>query len=255
MHLPCFFQYSGESYNASSKYFLYSTHPRILFSEQGHPNDLLTRVDGHVPQYPDDRNLINSKMIMRSLVSTPGFSTNLKSDRVHWDPLSRVAYGSRCHTADYLKETKDVDDSVPCPMNSLSKPPPPHGSMCSPSQVQTPLSAHSVRLLLLLMLIVPLYFIAVFAVQETSTVNRIGSYEKLLSPPLRSKCPPQKLTLRLLFLTGGVQCHLQYDLLEKRQKSKTLRKQTGSLTSPLHKSVTYCKKPGSGSVDIHDVII
>jgi HEPN domain-containing protein len=47
--------------------------------------------------------------MMRSLVSTPGFSTNIISDRVHCDPLSCVASGSRCHTADYLKETKDVD--------------------------------------------------------------------------------------------------------------------------------------------------
>jgi hypothetical protein len=44
--------------------------------------------------------------------------------------------------------------------------------------VQTPLSAHSVHLLLLLMLIVQLYFIAVFAVHERSGANRIISFEK-----------------------------------------------------------------------------
>jgi hypothetical protein len=38
--------------------------------------------------------------------------------------------------------------------------------MCSSIPVQTPHSTHSVLLLLLLMLIVPLYFIAIFAVQE-----------------------------------------------------------------------------------------
>jgi hypothetical protein len=38
--------------------------------------------------------------------------------------------------------------------------------MCFPSPVQTPHSAHSMLLLHLLMLIVPMYFIAVFAVQE-----------------------------------------------------------------------------------------
>ena len=140
-----------------------------------------------------DRHLVNSTKTKRSLVSTPGVSTNIISDRVHCNPLSRVASGSRCHTADYLKETTDVNDSVPSPMYSLSKPPsPPQGSMSSPSPVQTPPFAHSVRLLLQLMLIVPLYFIAVFAVRETSAVNRIGSFEKLLSHPIRSKCPPQK---------------------------------------------------------------
>jgi hypothetical protein len=36
------------------------------------------------------------------------------SDRgVHCDPMSLVASGSRCHTADYLKETKDAEECVP----------------------------------------------------------------------------------------------------------------------------------------------
>ncbi len=96
---------------------------------------------------------------------------------------------------------------VPC---IASQSPPPPRSMCSPSPVWTPLSAHSVLLLPLLMLFIPLYFIVIFVVQEKSTVNRIVSLEKLSSPPIRSKCPPQKLTLRLLFLMGGGVCHLQY---------------------------------------------
>ncbi len=73
---------------------------------------------------------------------------------------------------------------------------PPPGSMCSSSPVQTPHSAHSVQLLLLLMLIVPLYFIAIFAVREKNAVNRISTFEKWLSPPIRSKCPMQKSILR-----------------------------------------------------------
>ncbi len=98
----------------------------ILFNfcqEQGRCNDLLSKCDGPIPQHFEDRHLINSPKMMRSIVSTPGFSTNIISDRVHCDPLSCMASGSRCHTADYLKETKDVDDSVPCLMYSLSKPP------------------------------------------------------------------------------------------------------------------------------------
>jgi hypothetical protein len=50
--------------------------------------------------------------------------------------------------------------------------------MFSPSPVQTPLSAHSALLLHLPMLIVPLYFIAVIAVQEKSVGNRISAFEK-----------------------------------------------------------------------------
>jgi hypothetical protein len=108
-------------------FFLYSTHPMFImfnfFIEQGRRNDLPSKCDGPVSQFPDDRHLINSTKMMRSLLSTPGFSTNIKSDSVHCDPLSCVASGSRCHTADYLKETKDVDGSVPCLMLSLWKPP------------------------------------------------------------------------------------------------------------------------------------
>ena len=134
----------------------------ICFQEQSRRNDLYSKCVSPVPQ---------------DLMSTPGISKNINSDSVHCDPLSCVASGSRCHTADYLNVTKGVDASIPCLMYSHSKPPPP-GSMCSPSPVQTPLSAHSVHLLLLLMLIVQLYFIAVFAVHERSVVNRIISFEK-----------------------------------------------------------------------------
>ena len=82
--------------------------------------------------------------------------------------------------------------------------------MCSPSQVQTPLSTHSVQLLLLLTLIVPLYFIAIFTVRETSTVNRIGSFEKLLSPPLKMSTTEINFEI-FVFDGGGGRCHLQYD--------------------------------------------
>ena len=95
----------------------------IFFPEQGRHNNLLTRRDGPVPQDLDNSIIINSTRT-RSLISTPGSPTNIISDRVRCDPLSLVASGSRCHTADYLKETKDVENSLPCPMYCLSKPPP-----------------------------------------------------------------------------------------------------------------------------------
>ena len=60
---------------------------------------------------------------MRSLLSTPGFSTNIKSDSVHCGPLSCMASGSRCHTADYLKDMKDVESSGPGVLPSLLKSP------------------------------------------------------------------------------------------------------------------------------------
>ena len=88
---------------------------------------------------------------------------------------------------------------------------PPPGSMCSPSPVQTPLSAHNAQLLHLLMLIVPLYFITAIAEQEKSVVNRISAFEKWLSLPIRLNYPLQKLTLKLLLWMVGVKCHLQYD--------------------------------------------
>jgi len=78
----------------------------IFFQEQGHRNDLISK--GGSPVTQDDRNL-NSTKKMWSLLSTPGISENIKSDSVHCDPLPCMASGSRCHTADYLNETKDVD--------------------------------------------------------------------------------------------------------------------------------------------------
>ena len=61
--------------------------------------------------------------VPQDLMSTPGISKHIKSDSVHCDPLSCVASGSRCHTADYLKEMKDVDSSVPCLNSSILKSP------------------------------------------------------------------------------------------------------------------------------------
>ena len=78
----------------------------ICFQEQGRRNDLYSKCVSPVPQ---------------DLMSTPGISKNIKSDSVHCDPLSCVASGSRCHTADYLKEMKDMDSSVPCLYSSILK--------------------------------------------------------------------------------------------------------------------------------------
>jgi hypothetical protein len=153
----------------------------------------------HTANYLKEMKDVDSNVpcLSLSLLKSPTVPTKIKSDSVHCDPLSCVASGSRCHTADYLNETKGMGASVPsCLMYSHSKPPPPPGSMCSPSPVQTPHSAHNVHLLLLLMLIVPLYFIAIFAVREKNTVNRISTFVKWLSPPIRSKCPMQKSILR-----------------------------------------------------------
>ena len=65
----------------------------------------------------------NSTKKMWSLLSTPGISANIKFDSVHCDPLPCMASGSRCHTADYLNETKEVDSNVPCLSSSLLKSP------------------------------------------------------------------------------------------------------------------------------------
>ena len=109
-----FFKFFGESHCYG---FFFSSHQLNLslyhhfFQEQGRHNDLLSNYDGPVPQ--DDRHdILNSTKAMRSLLSTPGFSTNFKSDSVHCNPLLCMASGSRCHTADYLKEMKDMDSSV-----------------------------------------------------------------------------------------------------------------------------------------------
>ena len=114
----------------------------LIFSEQGRCKKLFKKRDGPLPQHPDDRHLLNSNTTKRSLVSTPVFSTNIISDRVHCDPLPRVASGSRCHIAEYLKETMDANncDLVLCTAY------PPHGSMSFSRPVQTPPFAHSERL-------------------------------------------------------------------------------------------------------------
>ncbi len=126
----------------------------IFFQEQGHRNDLISK--GGSPVTQDDRNL-NSTKKMWSLLSTPDISENIKFDSVHCDTLPCVASGSRCHTADDLNETKDVDAMYRVLCCTATPSPPPPGFMCSPSPVQTPPSAHSVQLWLLLMLIVQLY--------------------------------------------------------------------------------------------------
>ncbi len=147
---------------------------------------VVSRSRCHTADYLKEMKVVDSSVPCLSsiLLKSHTVSTNIKSDSVHCDPSSCVASGSRCHTADYLNVMNGVDASIPCLMYSHSKPPPP-GSMWSPSPVQTPLSAHSVHLLLLLMLIVQLYFIVVFAVQEKNAVNRISTFKKWLSPPIR----------------------------------------------------------------------
>ena len=92
-----------------------------LFSFKGRRNDLFSKGISPVPQ--DDSHLINSTKTIRSLLSTPGISKNIKSDSVHCNPLSCVASGSRCHTADYLKDMKDVESSGPVVLPSLLKSP------------------------------------------------------------------------------------------------------------------------------------
>jgi hypothetical protein len=98
----------------------------LPMGDVGHPpNSIHVKNNGTAPglpsfpQDPDDSIIINNTR-MRSLASTPGSPTNIISDRVHCNTLSLVASRSRCHTADYLKETKDVEDSLPCPMQILS---------------------------------------------------------------------------------------------------------------------------------------
>ncbi len=115
------------------------------FAEQGCRNDLFPHVVWkHLHQgsdLPMSRTLrvritLNSTKARRSLVAILSSSSNLISDRVHWDPLSFLAYGSRCHTVDDLKEISDVELSQPSPAYSYLNTPPP-GSMCSRSHLQT----------------------------------------------------------------------------------------------------------------------
>jgi hypothetical protein len=105
--LTCLFKFSGES--SLSIFFLsIQLINFICFQEQGRCNDLYSKCVSPVPQ---------------DLMSTPGISKIIKSESIHCDPLSCVASGSRCHTADCLKEMKDVDSSVPCLNSSILKSP------------------------------------------------------------------------------------------------------------------------------------
>ena len=138
----------------------------------------------HTADYLKKMKVVDSSVpcLSSSLLKSHTVSTNIKSDSVHCDPSSCVASGSRCHTADYLNVMNGVDAMIPCLMYSHSKPPPP-GSMCSPSPVQTPLSAHSVHLMLLLMLIVPLFS------SPSSPCKK--KTPQTGSAPSRNGCPPQ----------------------------------------------------------------
>ena len=112
-------------------FLLHSTQPLLLAffcPDQGRRNDLLSKYDGPIPQD------------IRSLLSTPACSTNIKSDSVHCGPLSCVASGSRCHTADYLKDLKDVESSGPGVLPSLLKSPSVSTSIKSDSVHCGPLS-------------------------------------------------------------------------------------------------------------------
>jgi hypothetical protein len=122
-----------------------------------------------------------------SLLKSPTVSTNIKSDSVHCDPLSCVASRSRCHTADYLNVTNGVDASIPCLMYSHSKLPPPwvhvFSKSCSNSSLRTQCAsvasadAHCATV-----------FHRCLCRARKKRVNRISTFEKWLSPPIRSKC-------------------------------------------------------------------
>jgi len=154
-----------------------------FFPEQGHRSDLLR--DCPAPQVQDGLVNVNSTKVS-SLLPTPAVSTKKSGDRVR-DPLPCVVYGSSCHTADYLTEMKDSEDSVSCPKYICKSPPPPPPP--------------------------PYGFHRHLRRAQTSAVNRIVSFEKWLSPHIRSNCPQQKSTLRLLYLMGGGKCHLPFNHL------------------------------------------
>ena len=67
--------------------------------------------------------VIENSTKMSSLLPTPAVSTKKSGDRV-CDPLPCVVYGSSCHTADYLTEKKDSEDSVSCPKYICKSPSP-----------------------------------------------------------------------------------------------------------------------------------
>ena len=83
-------------------------------------------------------------------------------------------------------------------MYSHSKPPP-----LGSSPVQTPHSAHSVQLLLLLMLIVPLYFIAVFAVREKKRRKQDQHLREMVVPPNQVKMSNADIDSKILVVDGG----------------------------------------------------
>ena len=91
-----------------------------------------------------------------------------------------------------------MDASVTCLMYSHSKPPP-----LGSSPVQTPHSAHSVQLLLLLMLIVPLYFIAVFAVREKKRRKQDQHLREMVVPPNQVKMSNADIDSKILVVDGG----------------------------------------------------
>ena len=167
----------------------------IFFQEQGRRNDLFTKGVSPVPQ--DDSNFVNSTKTIQSLLSTPGVSTNIKSESDHCDPLSWVASGSRCHSADYLKEMKGVESSVPCLMYSHSKPPPPLGP-CVVRVLCKLLTPHTVcSCCFCWCSLCHCISLPSLPCEKKNAVNRISTFEKWLSPPIRWKCPMQKSILRL----------------------------------------------------------
>ncbi len=106
-----------------------------LIPEQGCRNDLLQRAVGGV----QDRGSPSTKI--RSLHPNPISSQNIKSDSVHYDPLTQlfVSSGSSCHTADILKERMDKEQRSPFPPYNFSRPPPPWVHVFSKSRANSSL--------------------------------------------------------------------------------------------------------------------
>jgi hypothetical protein len=68
-----------------------------------------------------------------------------------------------------------------------------------------------VQLLLLLMLIVPLYFIAVFAVREKKRRKQDQHLREMVVPPNQVKMSNADIDSKILVVDGGGGvCHLQY---------------------------------------------
>jgi len=138
----------------------------------------------------------NVPCLSSSLLKSPTITTNIKSDSVHCNPLSCVASGSRCRTADYLNEKKGVDASVPsCLMYSHSKPPPPWVHLFSKSCANSSLCTQCASVASADAHCATVFHRRLHRARKT-TVNRISTFEKWLSPPIRSKCPMQKSILR-----------------------------------------------------------